>query len=314
MSDADQMHCFREVRSIVYAIRGNHQERRPSATRVIEVMRLINRGHAARRQDVCAALKALYDSEDGIKGQENIDIDQDSRNEVAGTYQERTGTSGNYSGTEGNFQEPASDEKPIGNKGPSPSDGTGGNFMVLTGNGTELSGTSRADQNRNPETVNSTDTSYPTPRNARTHEDLPKRQPRLAKPLPEIPPEFADDIDRLIASDAGTRRDGKIADSVVKGNLKTLRIAFERKGVHALRAGIDVALGKGKGLRYAAGCVRNASEDAPPTIFPLRAINGGRADTPRHYGNPDIDAIPEPLDPATTDFRKVFAGMKKAVT
>jgi hypothetical protein len=86
----------------------------------------------------------------------------------------------------------------------------------------------------------------------------PARRARAAKPLPEIPDELRDDVDRLVAIDASTRVDGKIADSIVDENLTTLRRQLEKKGLGAVRHGIDVALGKSKGVRYAAGVARRA--------------------------------------------------------
>jgi hypothetical protein len=83
-----------------------------------------------------------------------------------------------------------------------------------------------------------------------------RRTARPAKAYPEIPDDLRDDVDRLIANDAAGRADGKIADSIVEADLLTLRRALEKRGVDALRHGIDVALRKGLGLRFAAGCVR----------------------------------------------------------
>jgi hypothetical protein len=93
-----------------------------------------------------------------------------------------------------------------------------------------------------------------------------------------IPDDFRDDIERLVANDAARRRDGMIADSVVESDALMLRRAYERqgrkdapRGLAALRCGIDIALDKGKGVRFAAGCVRNydpvRDDRRPPALF-----------------------------------------------
>ncbi len=88
---------------------------------------------------------------------------------------------------------------------------------------------------------------------------------RISKPLPALPDEVLDDVDRLIGFDAAQRADGKIAQSLVDEGLQRLRRAFEKHGLDALIEGIEVAIGKRKGLFYAAGCVRHrgalAAED-----------------------------------------------------
>jgi hypothetical protein len=111
----------------------------------------------------------------------------------------------------------------------------------------------------------------------------PLRRARVGKPVPEIPDALRIDVERLVANDAARRQDGKIADSVVEGDLLVLRRAYERHlrvdvatGLAALRRGVDVALDKGKGLRFAAGCVRHydpVREGVPqPALFGDRVV------------------------------------------
>jgi hypothetical protein len=84
-----------------------------------------------------------------------------------------------------------------------------------------------------------------------------KREKPESDPLPELPAAVEKDYRRLVALDADRRTDGKIAESVVEADLLVLRRAYEKHGIKALVNGIDVALRKGKGVRFAAACTRN---------------------------------------------------------
>jgi hypothetical protein len=86
------------------------------------------------------------------------------------------------------------------------------------------------------------------------------RKTRRSEPFPELPAVVATAYTRLVANDAAERSDGKIADSVVAKNKEMLQFAYEQHGQKALLHGVRVALSKGKGVRYAAGCVRNYDE------------------------------------------------------
>ena len=117
-----------------------------------------------------------------------------------------------------------------------------------------------------PTCVSVVPTPYPSPKNVPTERKKPVRVKPQADALPELPAQYAGDVQRLIAFDAGTRRDGRIAQSVIDTGMRRLQRAFERHGVEALQAGIDIAIGKGKGLAFAAGCVRHQSETVRPNL------------------------------------------------
>lgn len=85
----------------------------------------------------------------------------------------------------------------------------------------------------------------------------PLRRVRLPRELPEIPADLIGDVDDVVANDAGDRHDGKIADTVVAELLLRVRRAIKSHGEEAVRAGIAIALDKGKGIAYAAGCAKN---------------------------------------------------------
>ncbi|MDB5094064.1 MAG: hypothetical protein JWO85_2165 [Candidatus Eremiobacteraeota bacterium] len=156
----------------------------------------------------------------------------------------------------------------------------------------------------------------------------PRRRARAPKPLPELPEDLRDDVERLVAHDASTRADGKIADSVVDESLTMLRRQFEKKGIDAVRYGIDVAIGKRKGVKYAAGVARRAdpaeyaqvqTSPAAPSLFGGRVANlddrrGAAVDsrylpgeTRREYNlrknmpPPPDHLASEPADPALRD-------------
>ncbi|MDB5069572.1 MAG: hypothetical protein JWM87_683 [Candidatus Eremiobacteraeota bacterium] len=101
----------------------------------------------------------------------------------------------------------------------------------------------------------------------------PTRRARDPKPLPEIPRDLRDDVERVIANDAGERKDGKIADSVVERLTAKLRRAardaarrFPGCEAAAFRRGLGVAIDRGLGMDFAAGCVRryNPARDETP--------------------------------------------------
>jgi hypothetical protein len=106
-------------------------------------------------------------------------------------------------------------------------------------------------------------------------EDRPREEPskttssqsRVARGegvVPDIPGDFEADVERLVAIDAGERMSGTISPNVVVGDRLRLRNAIEKQrrlggegqALAALRRGIDVALEKGLGVKYAAGVVR----------------------------------------------------------
>jgi hypothetical protein len=106
------------------------------------------------------------------------------------------------------------------------------------------------------------------------------RKPRVAEPLPDIPADCRKNYDRLVEADAKERRGKVMADSVVEANKKTLMLAFESKGIDALRHGMDIALRKGLGVRFAAGCVRKYD---PVRDGPSAISNGSRPAQRRVY-------------------------------
>jgi hypothetical protein len=88
-----------------------------------------------------------------------------------------------------------------------------------------------------------------------------KRISPTPKPLPNLPEAVKDDYERLVYNDAQKRRTKDIAESVVAKDLLVLRRAYEKHGAKALEHGIEIAIRQGKGVRFAAACVRNY--DAP---------------------------------------------------
>lgn len=64
------------------------------------------------------------------------------------------------------------------------------------------------------------------------------------------------DVLSVLANDAGERKDGKIAESVLNGLRLRLAYALEVYGADAFLAGLQIALERGKGAAYAIGCMK----------------------------------------------------------
>ena len=103
----DEQDDFKRVRSIVYAFRSNHAERRPSATQVIAIMRALSPGKRSgmERGRACAALKKFYQEEDAQTAPrptqtiiENDETEEDLQRPILRGHK-----------TEEDFQEPTSD-------------------------------------------------------------------------------------------------------------------------------------------------------------------------------------------------------------
>jgi hypothetical protein len=130
----------------------------------------------------------------------------------------------------------------------------------MSGNTTGADGVpSRARYKVFPKTRDVKESETSSPRNP-----APSRGKPTAKPVPELPSEFDTDVGRLIANDAAQRRDGKIGQKAVEVGLMRLRRAFEKHGAAALAEGIEIAILKGKGLAFAAGCARRVGAEPEP--------------------------------------------------
>ena len=80
--------------------------------------------------------------------------------------------------------------------------------------------------------------------------------------------DLENDVISVIANDAAERRDGKIAPSVLDGLRQRLARARDRYGVDAFRGGLEIALDRGKGAAYAAGCMKRWSPTDEPQVRP----------------------------------------------
>jgi len=106
----------------------------------------------------------------------------------------------------------------------------------------------------------------------------------------EIPGDFEADVERLVAIDAAERQTGKISPNVVEGSRLRLRNAIEKqrrlggevRAIAALRYGIDIAIGQGLGVKYAAGVVKrfDPNRDRRPARPQLELVPGGGTPVP----------------------------------